>query len=191
MKYSFFIFLAFLSFYAIAQDVQVKWHSESFTNGIRIQNSLPKGGPYKGPTQNHYNYSYLVFFSRVTNETDKPVEISLNFSADSVPIPNSPNTYMKLILPKDTMTMEKVPVFSYGLTELESLNRNTSLKRKINPKEDCLFYVVAIFYQTVEGEWSQERGGNRAQLILKGDQLFYNILPQVSSLSCGKIISMK
>lgn len=169
------------------QQPGTEWYSESTSSSLIIQNSYPKGGPYPGTTTRNYNYSYLVFFTRVVNETENPLKLELNFSADSIPIPNSPDTYMKLFLPPDTMTLDKRDLFSYGITELASFDQATCFERKLNPKEDCLFYVVAIFYQTRASAWSQDRGGNRAELVRRGDALFYNMSPQVDSLACGHI----
>lgn len=175
------------------QRIDAKWYSETENNGVIIQNSFPKGGPYTGPTTENFNYSYLVFFSRVINETGNPLELIVHFSADSIPIPipNSSDTFVKLFLPPDTMTLEKRSLFSYGVTELASFDQSTRFQRKLNPKEDCLFYVVAIFYQTKAGGWSKERGGNRAELVLKGQDLFYRMPPQVDSMLCGHIIFNK
>ena len=53
-------------------------------NGIIIQNSFPKGGPYAGSINKNYNYSYLVFFTRLINETGTPLDLTVNFSADSI-----------------------------------------------------------------------------------------------------------
>src|SRR5687767_9158609 len=39
-----------------------KWYSETISDGVIIQNSFPKGGPYTGPTKKNFNYSTLVFF---------------------------------------------------------------------------------------------------------------------------------
>ena len=173
--------------YANGQKKGTDWYSETENNGIIIQNSYPKGGPYKGPTKEHFNYSYLVFFTRIVNETDKTIDLDLNFSGDPFRIPNSPNTFVRLFLPSDKMSMDKRPLFSYGITELESLEQATQFQKTINPKEDVLFYVVAIFYQTEPEAWRQERGGNRAELVLKGQDLYYKMLPQVDSLPCGRI----
>ena len=173
------------------QKIDWTWYSEMETNGVIIQNSYPKGGPYPWPTKKHFNYSFLVFFTRVINETESPLEIMVNFSADSIAIPNSPNTYVKLFLPSDTMTLDKQSLYSYGITELVSMDKPTRSQKKLYPKEDCLFYVVAIFYQTIEDAWRQERGGNRAELILKGEDFYYNMTPQVDSLACGHIIINK
>ena len=174
-----------------AQKIDAEWYSETVSNGIRIQNSFPKGGPYTGPTKEHYNYSYLVFFSRIINETGNSLELNLAFSADSILIPGSPDTFVKLFLPSDTMTLDKRSSFSYGVTELESLDQATSFQSKLNPKEECLFYAVAVFYQTNAGAFNQDRGGNRAELILKGTDLYYRMPPQVNALHCGKIIFRK
>lgn len=163
------------------------WYSESQHDGITIQNSFPKGGRYPGPVKEHFNHSYLVFFTRIVNERTDTVALSVHFSADSVAIPHSPDTFVKLFLPADTMTLDKQSEFSYGLTELASLDEATSFERHIPPGEDCLFYVVALFYQTKAEAWQQERGGNRAAFSLKGEELFFQMAPQIESLSCGRI----
>jgi len=94
---------------------------------------------------------------------------------------------MKLFAPPDTMTIDKQALFSYGVTELESLDKPTQFQRTVAPQEDCLFYVVAIFYQTRADARDQPRGGNRAELVLKGQDLYYNLPPQIESLPCGRI----
>ena len=186
------VFFLPLSTSVMGQEVsQTKWYSETTTNGIIIQSSLPKGGPYPGPTTKNFSYSYLVFFTRVINKTASPLELRINFSADSIAIPDSPDTYLKLFLPADTMTLDKQSLFSYGIKQLESLDNPTKFQRTISPNDECLFYVVAIFFQTKANIQHQSRGGNRAELVLKGQDLFYRMLPQIDFLPCGHIISKK
>ena len=185
------VFIILICSFVKGQKSEINWYSETENNGIIIQNSFPKGGPYTGPTDKFYNYSYLVFFSRIKNQTVESIELSLEFTADSVAIPNSPNTFMKLFLPPDTMTLEKQHRFSYGITELDAFDKPTRFERSIKPEEDCLLYVVAIFYQTNVDAWNQERGGNRAELVLEGQSLFYRIPPQVDSLYCGQIQAIR
>ncbi|MEM6800567.1 MAG: hypothetical protein AAF696_04135 [Bacteroidota bacterium] len=185
--------LLLLSFFLICamlkgQNIETKWYSEHKAKGVNIQNSFPKGGPYPGETTGNYNHSYLVFFTRVVNESEKSLELSVNFPADSFAIPNSPDTYMKIFLPPDTMALEKKVLLSYGFGELESLDQPSSFKRCVNPKEDYLFYAVAFFYQTKAEAWEQERGGNRAEFVLKGQELFFKMSPQIDLLPCGNII---
>jgi hypothetical protein len=173
---------------AVGQKIpKTDWYSESTSNGITIQNSFPRGGPYTGPERN-FNYSHLVFFTRVINETNAPVELLLNFSADSIAIPSSPDTFVKLFLPPDTMTISKRHVFDYGVKPFKDFDKPTTFQRTINPGEDCLFNVVAIFYQTKPTEENRNRGGNRAELVLIGEKLFYKMPPQIGSLYCGKIV---
>jgi hypothetical protein len=192
MRFIFFV-TVFYSFctLAIGQGISSQWCSETYTNGIRIQNSFPKGGPYTGPTKKNFNYTQLVFFTRVVNETDTPLELTINFSADSIPIPDSPDTFVKLFLPADTMTHDKKSLYNYGVTHLESFDKPTSFKKTIGADQECLFYVVGIFYQTRATAQNQQRGGNRAELVLKGQELFYRMPPQIDSLHCGEIISKR
>jgi len=172
---------------AYSQSIEIDWYSQYQYDGLVIQNSYPKGGPYEGPTEEHYSYSYLVFYTRVYNETDKPIELALNFTGDAFPIPNSPDTYVKLLLPQEAMSLDKHRLFSYGMAQLESLNGPTNLKRIIEVGDDTLFYVVALFYQTKPDIWEQYRGENRAELLLEDNQLYYNLLPQVDKIKCGSI----
>jgi len=175
----------------LAAQTPTEYYSETETNGILIQNSYPKGGPYPGTTTKHHKYSYLVFFSRVENKTKKQVALNLHFSADSIPIPNSPFVFMKLFTPNIPMTLEKRDLFSYGMTELESLEEPTAFKSTLAPGEACLFYVVAIFYETTAMAYNQDRGGNRGELVLEGEQLYYSLPPQVASLACGELVFNK
>lgn len=188
------LFVSFCNF-AIGQKIaDIKWYSETTSKGVIIQNSFPKGGPYKGAAGKNFNYSYLIFFSSVTNETGAPLELTINFPADSFAIPSSPDTFFKIFLPPDIMTPDKVPLFNYGLTSIESFlnfTTPTRLQKTINPKEQFLFYIGTVFYQTKDSIQYQSRGGNRAELILKGQDLFYKMIPQIDDLPCGHIISQK
>jgi hypothetical protein len=182
------VFYSFLTV-ATGQDFsKTTWYSQINTNGIVIQNSFPRGGPYTGPTKTNFNYSHLVFFTRVVNETGSPIELIINFSADSIPIPGSADTFVKLFLPSDTMTADKQSVFDYGVKDLESFDKPTRFQKTIGPKEECLFYVEGIFYQTKASALNQDRGGNRAELVLKEQKLFYRMPPQIDLLPCGQII---
>jgi hypothetical protein len=175
---------------------KTKWYSETASKGVIIQNSFPKGGPYTGSPGKNSNYSFLIFFTRIKNETATPLELTMNFPADSFATGEGGNVYLKLFLPPDTMTFYKEPLYNYGVTSLESFldfNKPTMLQRTINPKEEYLFYIGAVFYQARGTAWKKEhsRGGNRAELVLKGQNLFYRMIPQLDSLPCGHIISKK
>ena len=182
------IFFFLINTHAKAQNTEPNWYSESNNNGIILQNSFPKGGLYEGFKKRCFNYSCLVFFNRVVNQTEKPFELTVDFPADEIGIPDSPNTFVKLFLSSDKMTLEKQNLFNYGLTDFDSLNDSTIIQKTLEPNEEHLFYVVAVFYQTRNDVQNENRGGNRTELVLEGENLFYKMLPQIESMHCGKII---
>ena len=122
-------------------DTEVKY-SDSTGKGITIQNSLQRGGlPYTDPTGKLC--TYLIYWIRIINETDSPLELTMNF-ADS--FASLPAPYAYLFLPPDTMTSDKESLFNYGITSLQSFQdadtiKPTKLKRTINPKGECLFNI--------------------------------------------------
>jgi hypothetical protein len=106
-----------------------------------IQNSFPKGGGYIDP--NGKKYPYTVFYTQITNETINPVELKIDFPLDSFEFPLLSGVYMKLFIPSDTMTLDKIPLTDYGLPIKSffdtSITKSHSLKRTINPKESTAF----------------------------------------------------
>ena len=164
-------------------DTEVKY-SDSTGKGIIIQNSLPRGDRYIDPAGRISAYG--IFWTRVINETTTPLELTINFPADSFAIPNFPDDYLKLFLPPDTMTLDKESQYNFGATGLESfldtgLNKPTILQRVINPKEECLFYIGAL-----------PGAGSRSSLVLKEQGLFYriNTIPDLL-IPCGKVVFKK
>lgn len=151
---------------------------------VIIQNSLRKGGKYTDPAGK--DFFSAIYWYRVINETATPLELTINFPADSFATFRSPDSYLKVFLPLDTMTMGKEGLYAYGATGLKSfldtgLNKPTLLQRTINPKEACLFYIGLLDYQ----------GFNiaRAELVLKGRDVFYNV--GGIEIPCGQIAFKK
>jgi hypothetical protein len=104
------------------------------------------------------------------------------------------DSYLKLFLPADTMTLAKEGAYSYGLTGLESFlntnfNKASILKRTINPKGAYLFYVVMVCYHSDEQEnHGGSQRGTRAGFELQGQNLFYKISEHdLTLIPCGKI----
>ncbi len=164
------------------QYIDTKYkYTDSLGKRLIIENSLPKGGlKYTDP--HGMEYVYAIFWTRMTNETDHPVEFTIGFPSDSIEHPSSANNYFKLFLPSDTMTSEKEPLFNYGLTELESIldsgfHKPSSLQQTISPKESSTFYVITLFNRGVEGPV-------RADLSLKEQNLFYRI--NGKEIRCGQ-----
>ena len=188
-------FLSFCTFVMGQRISKTKWYSETASKGVIIQNSFGKGGPYAGSTEKNSHYSFLIFFTRVINETATPLELTINLPANSFATGEGGNVYLKLFLPPDTMTFDKESLYNYGITGLESFldfNKPTMFQKTINSKEECLFYIGAVFYQARGTAWKDEsRGGNRAELALKGQDFFYRMIPQIDSLPCGHIIFKK
>jgi hypothetical protein len=163
------------------------------SNGARlvIQNSFPKSGThYIDP--NGKKYIYAVFWTRIINETDNRLELTINFPLDSLEFPSSSGNYMKLLLPSDSMTTDKEPLYDYGLALKYFLDNNryksSSLKRTIAPKGSTTFYVVTLSNRGVGGIL-------RTGLSKKGQGLFYTTYTPTSAPSlvddkeihCGSI----
>jgi hypothetical protein len=148
-------------------------YADSIGKRLIIQNSLPRGG-IKYTDSKGEVYVYAVFWTRIINETDNPLELKIHFPVDSYEVPSLPGKYYKILVPPDTMTLDKEPLFNHGLTQLESfldnsIHKSSSLKRTINPKESSGFYVVIRCL--VEGA----HGTMRTELSLNGQDLFYRI----------------
>jgi hypothetical protein len=172
-------------------------YADSMGNRLIIHNSFPKGGmKYTDP--NGEVYGYVVFWTQIINETVNPVELKINFPLDSFEFPSSSGRYQKLLLPTDTMTIDKAPLSAYGLNVKSFLDNHrfeaSSLKRTINPKDSTAFHVV-IF-----SKWKPIAGGSgsmRTVLSLKGQNLIYKIsayklthelpLMDEKEINCGSI----
>ena len=157
-------------------------YTDSIGNRVIIQNSFPKGG-LKYTDTNGKDFVYAIFWTHITNETANLLELKINFPADSFELPSSTDISFKIFLPSEAMTPDKLPLFNYGLSGLESLldngfHNSSSLKKTINPNGSCMFYVVTLFNQGVEGVV-------RAELSLKEQNLFYRINDK--EINCGQI----
>ncbi len=169
-------------------------YTDSEGKRLIIKNSFPKSGiNYTDP--NDKKYIYVVFWTQISNETINPVEVKIDFPLDSFEFPTLSGNYMKILLPSDTMTMEKVLLPDYGLSIKFYLDSNRykppSLKRTINPNDLTAFYIVAL----------SNRGANgvlRTGISLKGQDLFYKIsvynnsnlgvsLMEEKEIKCGSI----
>ncbi|MEJ1240529.1 hypothetical protein WBG78_20465 [Chryseolinea sp. T2] len=175
-------------------------HTETSAGGITIQNSYPKGDAYED--SNGKKYGVAVFWSRVINETSRPLEFKINFSADTVGNLSSPDVFIKLFLPADTMSLDKTSLYGYGIDDLRTfldhdLNKPTGFERIIEPGGECPFYVLAIREQ-IPNVGSEGRrpglhppngGVTRTALVLEGKDLFYKVSigPNTALIPCGQI----
>lgn len=136
-----------------------------------IENSLPRGIKYTEP--NGKEYARLLFWTRISNETENPLELKIDFPEDSYEVPTLPGKYFKIGIPSDTMILENEPLPDYGMANLKSfldtnLHKPTSLKRTIKPNQSSAFFVVILFDKDAPGP-------TRTGLFLKGQNLFYKV----------------
>jgi len=93
-------------------------YTDSIGKSLIVQNSFPKGGTkYTDPDGEVYYYA--VFFTRIINETDNPLELMMDFPVNSYEDPYLPGKYYKVLVPADTMTLDKFPLFNYGIRDKE------------------------------------------------------------------------
>lgn len=162
-----------------SKDIYTEYeYIDSKGGSLIIQNSFPRGGiKYTDPDGEEFYCA--VFFIRIINKTDIPLELKINFPLELYEFPSLPGRYFKLLLPADTMTLDKAPLSNYGLTDLEYFldnNRQKSsfLERSIKPKESSGFYVVKLNFKPKSG-WEGGSGSTRAEFIIKEQNLYYRI----------------
>ena len=163
-------------------DSKIKY-TDSKGNSVMMTNSLPKGGGVV--YQNGKKYGYVVFWTRMSNQSATPIELKVKFP--EVTFFKSPDSYIKIVLPKESMNIEKEQLFDYGLTNLQSILNDESnqlgiLQKKIGPKEDYLFYVTVFIH--IEGS-----GSARAKFELNDKELFYKISmgSDTTLIPCGSL----
>lgn len=171
-------------------------YTDAEGNDVIFQNSFPKGGVYidssgilSGGDTTGIRYGYGVFWTRLINETTKPVEMTLNFPTDSLVLASSPGVYFRLFLPPDTMTVDKLSRYSYGISDLASslaagFEELSMLERTVDPNDDFYFYVL-LFFQ------APKNGPVRTGFVVKDQDLFYkiDIEPYGSTLiPCGQFV---
>lgn len=163
-------------------DSEIKL-TDSKGNTAMVTNSLPRGGGVV--YQNGKKYGYVVFWTRMSNQSATPIELKLKFP--DVTFFKPPESYVKIVLPKESMNIEKEQLFDYGLTNLQSLlndesNQISILKKKIGPIEDYFFYVTVFIH--IDGS-----GSARAKFQLKDKNLFYKFSmgSDTTLIPCGSL----
>jgi hypothetical protein len=144
---------------------------DSEGGNIIIQNSLPRGEGYTDP--NRREYFKTIFWTRIINETGNRFELKIDFPVNIYGLPSAPNRHFKILLPSDTMILDKVDLANYGQADLKSfldksIHKQSSLKRIVNPKESSGFYVVILFDKGFDGPF-------RTGLSIKGQNIIYRI----------------
>lgn len=161
-------------------------YTDSYGKNIIIENGYPRGG-VKYIDLDGKECSYAVFWTRINNETDNPLELNIDLPINSYKISNFPGKYFKVLIPTDTLTLDKIPLINQ--TTLKSfldnnIYKSSSFKRTINPKKSNGFYFVMLI-STLEAT-----GMTRTELNLKEQKLFYKI-SRYSMTKPAKIIDEK
>lgn len=160
---------------------------------LLIHNSYPRGAGYVGPDGKRY--PYVVYYTQLINEMDHPVDLDIDFPTDSLEFPDSSGAFIKLFIPPDSVTAERVSQYDYGISVQSFLdtagNNSSSLKRTIHPNQSTAFYVVMVASKGVDGAL-------RTGLSIKGQDLFYKIAAHSGKpehpilgekeINCGRII---
>lgn len=177
--------LLLISFTVMGQKFHTDFeYNDSINKGIRIQNSYPKGGQKYTAPNSGKEYVYVVFWTRISNETVSNLELEIHFPNESFTIPSSPNTVFNLHVPKKEMTNEKETLYNYGLDLKSFLDENidkpSELVTTIHPNDSFLFYTVAISNQGINGVV-------RAGFELERRDLIYKI--NGYKINCGRIVA--
>jgi hypothetical protein len=181
---SFTIFLS--SFNTLGQNFHTEFkYDDSLNKGISIHNSYPKGGQkYTAPDGKEY--LYLVFWTCIKNETHSDLALSIEFPIEPFTIPSSPEVNFNLYLPREEMTLDKEPLFNYGLDLKLFLDKNieksSKLIKTIKPNDSYRFYVVVLSNKGVNGVV-------RTGFELQKEKLIYEI--NNHEINCGRIITVK
>ncbi len=148
-------------------------YTDSTGASLIIENGFPRGNKYADLNGNEY--ARVIFWTRITNETDSTLEFNIDFPVEVFEPPWLPGKYYQLLIPPDTMTIDKEALYDYGMNGLKSfidnsLHKPSSLKRTINPKESSAFYVVILCKINEAAS-----GTLRTGFSLKGQDFFYSV----------------
>ena len=164
-------------------------YTDTTGKGVIIQNGFPRGGGLIYSAEGTKHYGHAVFWTRVVNKTEKALTLNIHFPADSLIIYPSPHAHFKLLVPPDTMTLDKVSKFSYDLKNIDAFVASnfyqpSYLERTIPRNEASSFYVILLSHLP-----TANRGVSRTGLFLKEQTLFYRLSSPlgVKLLPCGRI----
>lgn len=157
---------------------------DSLGRAIRVYNSYPRGGAYNS---SGHKDGYRIFWTSIVNESTTPLKLTVEIPIDSFPTLTSPNSYIKALIPPNTMTLEKLELLDFGVTNIKSILDNgfkkpSKLEIILNPKTEYFYYTLFLFHES--------EGTARSALVLKGQDLFYRISIESQPpliIPCGRI----
>ncbi|MBC7861750.1 MAG: hypothetical protein IAF38_02175 [Bacteroidia bacterium] len=120
---------------------------------VSILNEGPNGSVYTDSAGK--NFAFRSYRACIINDTIIPIELAINFAADSVALLPKSDRYLRVFLLPDTMTPDKLYDFeanngfvSEGLKSFlnTGLTKATILKTTIKPKENYYVNIGTLFY---------------------------------------------
>lgn len=159
-------------------------YSDSSGLSVLIQNSHRKGDGYTNAEGK--SFFSVIYWYRIINQTSHPLELNIHFPGDSFPALPAEDSYVKVFLLKDTMSIAKEGMYAYGATSLPSmldagLKEDTHLTETIAPRGTSLFYISALFHDASTP--------SRAELVVRRQKIFYKI--GGLEIPCGEILVKK
>jgi hypothetical protein len=156
---------------------------------VIILNSSPKAGRYINADGKEFSYG--ITRTTLINVSENPLQLSINFPADSFAF-TVPGLYVKLFLPPDSISFDDMPFdksswyVNDGLKPFldAGLDTPTALQETISANQERVFYIGALYHKT--------GGIPRGELVLKEQNLFFK--PgrlDTLMIPCGKIIFKK
>lgn len=167
-------------------------YTDSNGKSLIIQNSGPRGELYTDPNGNEY--AKAIFWTRIINETDNPLEWTIDFSREPYQFPGSVGSSVlcsyKIVVPPDTITVDRERLPNYWLDSFlkNSIHNPSSFKRMIRPKESSAFYVIRLLIKPESGWRIGKDDGNgttRAGFRLEGQNIIYRL--NGKEIHCGRI----
>ena len=148
-------------------------YADTSLENVIVQNGYPKGGGLIDADPQGITYGHAVFFTRVVNKTSKSMVLKLNFPADSLTIPTSPEEWFKVFVLPDPMSPDEGGEWSYGVTGLPEFlrpifYRGTSLEKILKPGEEIIFNVALLSHIT-------NHGVSRSALMIEQNELYYKL----------------
>lgn len=163
---------------------------------VMIHNSFPRGDAYTAPDGK--NYFRIIFWTRITNQTQHPLAFNLTFPAQFNTGNDTTSKHDNVYIANDTMTLEKETMYNYGFTGVDAflnqhLHKPTTLHRTVPPKASTGFYIIYLRHST----HTTPDGTLRTGLYLNGQNLMYKIsryaaqqphaLTSQFEINCGSI----
>ncbi len=172
MKIILFLVMTLLSLSLYSQNFYTKYeHSYSNNEKVIIENSFPKGG-FIHTTIAGKEYSYVVFWSRITNNTNYDLELHIDASHQTFKIPASPRVGFKMFFPKNFEQYGRQNLQDYGFNVKEFLDSNihkpSFFTEIIKAGDSHGLYSVVLSDNGVSGVM-------RAGLVIGGKDLIYKV----------------